>query len=106
MDRCTHEFRRKRAIHQGSWAGHSVECGGKPNSRMIIAVDGPAGAGKSTVCKLLAAQLGYTYLDTGAMYRAMAWVAAAEGLNTADEAALAEHLVTACLYDSRSKTVR
>ncbi len=40
---------------------------------MIIAVDGPAGAGKSTVCKLLAKQLGYVYLDTGAMYRAVAW---------------------------------
>lgn len=40
---------------------------------MIITVDGPAGAGKSTICKLLAKKLGYVYLDTGAMYRAMAW---------------------------------
>ena len=40
---------------------------------MVIAVDGPAGAGKSTVCRLLARQLGYAYLDTGAMYRAIAW---------------------------------
>lgn len=40
---------------------------------MIIAVDGPAGAGKSTVCKLLAERLGFVYLDTGAMYRAVAW---------------------------------
>lgn len=40
---------------------------------MIVAVDGPAGAGKSTVCRLLAAELGYTFLDTGAMYRAVAW---------------------------------
>ena len=52
---------------------------------MIIAVDGPAGAGKSTVCKLLAAQLGYTYLDTGAMYRAIAWLAGAEKLDLEDE---------------------
>jgi CMP/dCMP kinase len=50
-------------------------------TRMIIAVDGPAGAGKSTVCKLLAQRLGYTYLDTGAMYRALAWAALAENLN-------------------------
>ena len=40
---------------------------------MIIAVDGPAGAGKSTVCKILAKRLGFVYLDTGAMYRALAW---------------------------------
>jgi len=40
---------------------------------VIIAVDGPAGAGKSTVCKILAQKLGFVYLDTGAMYRALAW---------------------------------
>ena len=40
--------------------------------KKIIAVDGPAGAGKSTVSKLCAARLGYTYIDTGAMYRAVA----------------------------------
>jgi cytidylate kinase len=40
---------------------------------VIIAVDGPAGAGKSTVCKILADRLGFAYLDTGAMYRALAW---------------------------------
>jgi cytidylate kinase len=40
---------------------------------MIIALDGPAGAGKSTVCKLLAQKLGFLYLDTGAMFRALAW---------------------------------
>ncbi len=40
---------------------------------MIIAIDGPAGAGKSTVCKILADRLGFVYLDTGAMYRALAW---------------------------------
>jgi cytidylate kinase len=40
---------------------------------MIVTVDGPAGAGKSTVCRLLARELGFTYLDTGAMYRAVAW---------------------------------
>ena len=40
---------------------------------MIIAIDGPAGVGKSTAAKLLAARLGYLYLDTGALYRALAW---------------------------------
>lgn len=60
--------------------------------RLIIAVDGPAGAGKSTVCKLLAKQLGYTYLDTGAMYRAMAWIALAESLNIEDESEIARRI--------------
>ncbi|WP_371369357.1 Cytidylate kinase [Sporomusa rhizae] len=43
--------------------------------RLNIAIDGPAGAGKSTVAKLVAQRLGYIYIDTGAMYRAVAWQA-------------------------------
>ena len=43
--------------------------------KKVIAIDGPAGAGKSTVAKLAAERLGYTYLDTGAMYRAVTWQA-------------------------------
>ena len=42
---------------------------------MNIAIDGPAGAGKSTVAQLVAKQLGFTYIDTGAMYRALTWMA-------------------------------
>jgi len=42
---------------------------------MIVAIDGPAGSGKSTVARALAARLGFRYLDTGAMYRALTWVA-------------------------------
>jgi len=42
---------------------------------MIVAIDGPAGAGKSTVARALAQQLGFRYLDTGAMYRALTWLA-------------------------------
>ena len=41
---------------------------------MLVAIDGPAGAGKSTVARAVAAALGFTYLDTGAMYRAVALV--------------------------------
>lgn len=50
----------------------------------VIAIDGPAGSGKSTVGKLLAARLGLTYLDTGAMYRAVAFAAIQRALDPAD----------------------
>ncbi|MFD2168722.1 (d)CMP kinase [Tumebacillus lipolyticus] len=53
-----------------------------------VALDGPAGAGKSTVAKLVAKSLGLTYVDTGAMYRAITWKALQEQINPADEAAL------------------
>lgn len=55
---------------------------------MIVAIDGPAGAGKSTVARALAARLGYSYLDTGAMYRALTWLALERGVDPADAEAL------------------
>lgn len=55
---------------------------------MKIAIDGPAGAGKSTVAKALAAKLGFVYIDTGAMYRALTWKAIEESLNLDDEDSL------------------
>jgi CMP/dCMP kinase len=57
---------------------------------MIVAIDGPAGSGKSTVASTLAERLGFRYLDTGAMYRALTWVARRDGADLADGAALAE----------------
>ena len=54
-----------------------------------IAIDGPAGAGKSTVAKQLAKDFGYIYVDTGAMYRAMALFFLRKGIDPADEAAIA-----------------
>jgi cytidylate kinase len=48
---------------------------------MIVAIDGPAGAGKSTVARSLATRLGFRYLDTGAMYRALTWLALQEGVD-------------------------
>jgi CMP/dCMP kinase len=57
---------------------------------MIVAIDGPAGAGKSTVARNLAERLGFRYLDTGAMYRALTWLAMREGLPLAEPDALGE----------------
>lgn len=57
---------------------------------MIIAIDGPSGAGKSTVAKTVAKQLGFSCLDTGAMYRAVAWQAIQNGVAFDDAAALGE----------------
>jgi cytidylate kinase len=55
---------------------------------MVIAIDGPAGAGKSTVARALAEQLGGTYLDSGAMYRCVALLAARAGLDPDDRSAI------------------
>jgi cytidylate kinase len=65
---------------------------------MIVAIDGPAGAGKSTVARRLAERLGFRYLDTGAMYRALTWLARQKGVPLEDARALAalaeQHPVT------------
>ena len=53
-----------------------------------IAIDGPAGAGKSTIARMAAARLSYLYVDTGAMYRAMALFFLREGIAAEDEAAI------------------
>jgi CMP/dCMP kinase len=57
---------------------------------MIVAIDGPAGAGKSTVAQRLAERLGFRYLDTGAMYRALTWLALQRGLPLGDGGRLGE----------------
>jgi cytidylate kinase len=54
----------------------------------VITIDGPSGVGKSTVSKILAESLGYRYLDTGALYRAVAWKVKHEGVDPDDEESL------------------
>src|SRR3954466_12451760 len=57
--------------------------------RLIIAIDGPSGAGKGTVARAVAAELGYRHVDSGAMYRAIGWKALRDGVPFEDEAAVA-----------------
>ncbi len=57
---------------------------------MIVTIDGPAGAGKSTVSRLLARELGFRFLDTGSMYRAVTWAALDRNIDLNDPKALAE----------------
>ena len=60
------------------------------NARIvIIAIDGPSGAGKGTVARALAQDLNFTHIDTGAMYRAVGWLAIRQGVPFEDEAAVA-----------------
>jgi cytidylate kinase len=59
---------------------------------VVVAVDGPAGSGKSSVSKAASRALGYAYLDTGAAYRALTWVALESGIDTEDAAEVVELL--------------
>lgn len=65
---------------------------------MIIAIDGPAGVGKSTVAKLLAARLGCLYLDTGALYRAVAWKVLRSGIHPTDHEQVVQLLLSTTLH--------
>jgi len=72
--------------------------------RLVIAIDGPSGAGKGTVARTLAEKLGYTHVDTGAMYRAVAWKAAQEGLPLDDDAVVS-NLARRARYQQQDGTI-
>jgi len=65
------------------------------NSRVLIAIDGPSGAGKGTVARTIAAALQFRHVDTGAMYRAVAWLARERGVDLTDGPAVADVARTA-----------
>ena len=57
---------------------------------MIIAIDGPAGSGKSTIAKIVAEKLNFRYIDTGSMYRSVAWKSLQKNTALKDEDAVAD----------------
>lgn len=67
------------------------------NRRLVIAIDGPSGSGKSSTARGVAERLGLAFLDTGAMYRAITWLALQEGLDLDDQAAVADLLAHASM---------
>jgi cytidylate kinase len=71
----------------------------------LIAIDGPAGAGKSTVSRAVAERLGLDRLDTGAMYRSVAWEALRRGVDPGDQPAVAEIAATAEIEVARAVTI-
>ena len=72
---------------------------------LIIAIDGPSGAGKGTIARAVARRLGFRHVDTGAMYRALAWKALQETIDLADEPAVAA-LARRAHFDVRDGSVR
>ena len=75
-------------------------------THLTIAIDGPASSGKSTVAKLLAGKLGITYIDTGAMYRAVTLAAQRQGVSVEDQAALENLLAQLDLSFRRQEGVQ
>lgn len=72
--------------------------------QLVIAIDGPSGAGKGTLARTLAERLGYRHVDTGAMYRAVAWKARHDGVSLEDDEAVSA-LARRAVYEQRHGTI-
>lgn len=70
---------------------------------MVVVIDGPAGSGKSTVAKMLSERLSFKYLDSGAMYRALTWKAAKEGVDFHDDEGLCKLVSETCIRIESTK---
>ena len=82
--------------HQVQTSTESVSDSGSSRP-LVIAIDGPSGSGKSSTARGVAERLGLAFLDTGAMYRAVTWLALQEGVDLDDRAAVAELLAHASI---------
>lgn len=76
----------------------------RPDHGFVVTLDGPAGSGKSTTARAVAARLGFVYLDTGALYRALTVLALDSGVSTSDGRALGQMAAAACLHIARNGT--
>jgi cytidylate kinase len=94
--------------HQFQTPSESSSNAGLHHRPLVIAIDGPSGSGKSSTARGVADRLGLAFLDTGAMYRAVTWLALQEGVDLDDQAAVAELLAHASMnidMDPRSPAI-
>ncbi len=76
-----------------------------PRNKMIVSIDGPAGSGKSTIARIIAERTGLTYIDTGAMYRALTWKALKNGIDPLEEPTLSDMAFKSNLELSEDKVL-